>query len=147
MGKRPSAVATLVERSTRYLRVVPLPDGYKADAVRHAIAADLARLPPALRRSLTWDRGREMAEHQELAQQLGIDVYFCDPRRPWQRGSNENTNRLPRQYLAKGADLRQFSMRDLDAIAERINTRPRRVLDWTTAAELFWPRVRAEHVS
>jgi len=147
MGKRPSAVATLVERSTRYLRVVPLSRGYKADAVRHAIAADLARLPPALRRSLTWDRGREMAEHQELAQQFGIDVYFCDPRSPWQRGSNENTNRLLRQYLAKGADLRQFSMRDLDDIAERINTRPRRVLDWATSAELFWPRVRAEHVS
>lgn len=83
MGKRPSAVATLVERSTRYMWVAPLPDGYKADAVRHAIAGDLAQLPPALRKSLTWDRGREMAEHQELAAQLGIDVYFCDPRSPW----------------------------------------------------------------
>lgn len=146
-GQAPSAVATLVERSIRCLRVVPLPERYKADAVRHAIAAHLAELPPALRRALTWDRGREMAEHQEFAQQLGIDVYFCDPRSPWQRGSNENTNWLLRQYLAEGADLHQFSMRDLDDIAERINTRPRRVLHWATSAELIWPRVRAEHIS
>jgi IS30 family transposase len=146
MGKRPSAVATLVELGTRYLRIVPLPDGYKTDAVRHAIAADLAELPPGMRRSLTWDRGREMAEHQELAAQLAIDVYFCDPRSPWQRGSNENANRLLRQYLAKGADLRRFSLRDLDHIARRINTKPRRVLDWATSAELFWPHVRAEYV-
>jgi IS30 family transposase len=90
-----------------------------------AIAAELAQLAPALRRSLTWDRGREMAEHQQLAAQLGIDVYFCDPRSPWQRGSNENANRLLRQYLAKGADLQRFSLRDLDDIAERTNTRPR----------------------
>lgn len=80
MGKRPSTVATLVERSTRYVRILPLPHGYKADAVRHAIAHDLAQLPASMRLSLTWDRGREMAEHQELASQLGIDVYFCDPR-------------------------------------------------------------------
>jgi IS30 family transposase len=143
MGKRPSAVATLVERSTRFVRIVPLPNGYKAEAVRRALADDLAQLPPAMRRSLTWDRGREMAEHQELAAQLRLDVYFCDPRSPWQRGSNENTNRLLRQYLGKGADLRSFSTRDLDDIAARINSRPRRVLDWSTAREQFWPRVRA----
>lgn len=137
MGKRPSAVATLVERVTRFVRVVPLPDGYKADAVRRAITADLQQLPPTLRKSLTWDRGREMAEHQQLATDLGLDVYFCDPRSPWQRGSNENTNRLLRQYLAKGADLRAFSMQDLDDIARRINTRPRRVLEWATSADLF----------
>lgn len=137
MGARPSAVATLVERSTRYVRVIPLPDGYKAAQVRSAIAADLARLPPALRKTLTWDRGREMAEHQELAADLGMGVYFCDPRSPWQRGSNENTNRLLRQYLAKGADLRQFTAADLDDIADRINTRPRRVLDWASSAESF----------
>ncbi len=141
MGARPSAVATLVERSTRYVRVVPLPDGYKAAQVRSAIAADLALLPPALRKTLTWDRGREMAEHQELATDLGMGVYFCDPRSPWQRGSNENTNRLLRQYLAKGADLRQFTAADLDDIAHRINTRPRRVLDWTTSAESFLPHL------
>ncbi len=147
MGKRPSAVATLVERSTRYVRIVPLPHGYKADAVRRAIADDLAQLPPSMRRSLTWDRGREMAEHQQLAARLGLDVYFCDPRNPWQRGSNENTNRLLRQYLSKGADLRAFSMRDLDDIARRVNTRPRRVLGWATAHDRFWPHVRAASVS
>jgi IS30 family transposase len=92
------------------------------------------------------DSGREMAEHQELAAQLAIDVYFCDPRSSWQRGSNENANRLLRQYFAKGADLRRFSPRDLDDIARRINTRPRRVLDWATSAELFWPHVHAEYV-
>ena len=144
MGRRPSAVATLVERSTRYVRVIPLPDGYKADAVRAAITADLAGLYPEMRRSLTWDRGREMAEHQELSEELGIDVYFCDPRSPWQRGTNENSNRLLRQYLAKGADLSRFSKRDLYDIAEKINTRPRRVLNWASSTELFWPRVREE---
>lgn len=102
MGKRPSAVATLVERATRYVRVVQLPDGYRADAVRAAIANDLLRLPATMRKSLTWDRGREMAEHQELAAHLGMDVYFCDPRSPWQRGSNENTNRLLRQIPGQG---------------------------------------------
>ncbi|XUK64014.1 hypothetical protein ABMA10_18795 [Plantibacter sp. RU18] len=137
MGKRPSTVATLVERATRYVRVVPLHDGYKADAVRLAIARDLRELPPDLRKSLTWDRGREMAEHQQLSTDLELDIYFCDPRSPWQRGSNENTNRLLRQYLAKGADLRDFSRRDLDEIALRINTRPRHVLNWATSAELF----------
>lgn len=141
MGTRPSAVATLVERSTRFVRVVPLHAGIKADVVRRAITDDLRQLPPELRRSLTWDRGREMAEHQELAAELGLEVYFCDPRSPWQRGSNENTNRLLRQYLSKNADLRTYSMRDLDDIAHRINTRPRRVLDWSTSHEQFWPLV------
>jgi IS30 family transposase len=83
MGRRPSAVATLVERSTRYVRVVSLPDGIKADAVSAAIAADLQQIPPELRRSLTWNRGREMAHHQELSARIGIDVYFCDPRSPY----------------------------------------------------------------
>ena len=115
--------------------------------MRRAIAADLRQLPPWMRKSLTWDRGHEMAEHQELAADLGLEVYFCDPRSPWQRGSNENTNGLLRQYLAKGADLRQFSLRDLDDIAARVNTRPRRVLDWATSAELFLPHARARYVS
>lgn len=142
MGARPSAVATLVERSTRYVRVIPLPNGYKAAEVRAAIAAELGQLPPALRQTLTWDRGREMAEHQELAADLGMGVYLCDPRSPWQRGSNENTNRLLRQYLAKSADLRRFTTSDLAGIADRINTRPRRVLGWATAAESFLPHLR-----
>jgi IS30 family transposase len=147
MGKRPSADATLVERSTRYVRIVPLAHGYKAGALRRAIADDLAQLPPSMRRSLTWDRGREMAEHQQLAAQLGLDVYFCDPCSPWQRGSNENTNRLLRQYLSEGADLRAFSMRDFDDIARRVNTRPRRVLGWATAHDRFWPHVPGASVS
>jgi IS30 family transposase len=139
MGRRPTAVVTLVERSTRYLRVVPLPDGIKADAVRAAIAHDMRRLPAPMRRSLTWDRGREMAQHQELAADAGIDVYFCDPRSPWQRGTNENTNRLLRQYLPKQADLTSWSLRDLEDVAARINTRPRRTLGWSSAHDLFWP--------
>ena len=103
-------------------------------------------MPAALRKSLTWDRGREMAEHQQLAAHLRLDSYFCDPRSPWQRGSNENTDRLLRQYLAKGADLRQYSIRNLDDIAERINTRPRRVLDWDNSHDLFWFHVHAQCV-
>ena len=146
MGRRPSAVATLVERVTRYVRIVPLPDGYKADAVRLAIADDLRQLPIHLRKTLTWDRGREMAAHQELAGELGLDVYFCDPHSPRQRGSNENTNRLLRQNLPKGADLTSFSLRELDDIAGGINHRPRRVLEWATAAELFVPHLLAQRV-
>lgn len=145
MGKRPSAIATLVERQTRFVRIVPLPDGYKAGAVRRAVAEDLRFLPPALRQSLTWDRGREMAEHEELAADLGIQVDFCDPRSPWQRGSNENTNRLLRQYLAKGDDLSRFSLRELDDIASRINSRPRRVLGWDTDHKRFWPALQTAH--
>ena len=105
MGRRPSAVTTLVERSSRLVRVVALPAGIKADAVRAAVTANLAQLPPELRRSLTWDRGREMAEHELLTQELTLPVYFCDSRKPWQRGTNENTNRLLRQYLGKTANL------------------------------------------
>ncbi|WP_331712566.1 IS30 family transposase [Auraticoccus monumenti] len=144
MGRRPSAVATLVERSTRYVRVVALPDGYKADAVRRALTADLAQLPPSLRRSLTWDRGREMAEHEQLATDLGLQVFFCDPKSPWQRGSNENTNRLLRQYLAKGADLSAHTVSQLEKWAGRINRRPRRVLDWDTAATRFSAHLAAD---
>lgn len=145
MGARPSAVATLVERVTRYVRVIPLPNGYKASEVRAALVADLGQLPRAMRQTLTWDRGREMAEHQELAADLGMRVYFCDPRSPWQRGSNENTNRLLRQYLAKSADLRRFTTSDLADIANRINTRPRRVLGWANAAESFLPHFCDAH--
>jgi len=120
----------VVERATRYVRVVALPDGYRAGAVRRALTSDLAQLPPALRRSLTWDRGREMAEREQLAVEFGLRVFFCDPKSPWQRGSNENTNRLLRQYLVKGADLRALSAGQLEELAARTNTRPRRVLGW-----------------
>jgi IS30 family transposase len=134
MGRRPSAVATLFERSTRMVRVVDLPAGIKADAVRAAVTANLPQLPPELRRSLTWDRGREMAEHELLTQELTLPVYFCDSRKPWQRGTNENTNRLLRQYLGKTANLNALTRADLDDIEHRLNTRPRRILDWNTPA-------------
>lgn len=132
MGARPSAVATLVERSTRTVRLVRLP-GIKGPDVRAALVQNLRTLPKELLRTLTWDRGREMSEHERIAQTLGIDVFFCDPHSPWQRGSNENTNRLLRQYLPKQADLTRFTQTDLDRIAEKINTRPRRVLGWDTS--------------
>jgi IS30 family transposase len=136
-GARPSAVATLVDRATRYAMVVALPDGYKADAVARALITHMGRLPADQRRSLTWDRGREMAEHAVITAALSMPVFFCDPHHPWQRGTNENTNRLLRQYLHKSADLGSFIQDDLDAIAEKLNQRPRRVLGWATPAEAF----------
>ncbi|MFE0509474.1 IS30 family transposase [Streptomyces sp. NPDC058964] len=108
IGTRPSAIATLVERTSRYTAVVPLPDGIKAGHVAPHLARSLHGIPPQLRRTLTWDRGREMAEHQTITAETGIPIYPCKPRSPWQRGTNENTNRLLRQYLSKGADLRTF---------------------------------------
>jgi transposase, IS30 family len=128
LGKRPSAVATLVERTSRYLTLVALPDGYKAEQVRPALAAAVARLPEQLRRSLTWDQGKEMAEHTRFTVDTGVQVYFCDPRSPWQRGSNENTNGLLRQYLPRSGDLCQLDQAALDAIAAELNGRPRQTL-------------------
>jgi IS30 family transposase len=138
-GIRPSAVATLVDRKTRYTHVVALPDGYRAETVADALIAYLRRLPPPLRRSLTWDRGREMAEHERITEALGMPVYFCAPHHPWQRGTNENTNGLLRQYLAKGADLRTFTQADLDTIAATLNGRPRRVLEWDSPHQALEP--------
>ncbi len=106
MGRRPSAVATLVERSSRYLMLVALPDGIKAQAVQPALRDALHQVPAQLRRSLAWDRGREIATHADLSAQTGCPVYVCDSKIPWQRGRNENTNRLLRQYLARSEDLR-----------------------------------------
>jgi IS30 family transposase len=135
LGKRPSAVATLVERASRYLTLVALPDGYKAEQVRPALAAAVARLPEQLRRSLTWDQGKEMAEHTKFTVDTGVQVYFCDPRSPWQRGSNENTNGLLRQYLPRGADLRQLDQVALDAIAAELNGRPRQTLGFKAPSQ------------
>lgn len=143
MGSRPSAVATLVDRKTRYVRLVRLPDGIKANVVRQALTSSFHGLPAKQRLSLTWDRGRELAEHQELTAELGLPVYFCDKRSPWQRGTNENTNRLLRQYLPKNGDLRQFSQQDLNEIADKINTRPRKVLDWETSVNAFQASTKA----
>jgi IS30 family transposase len=136
LGRRPSAVATLVERASRYLTLVALPEGYKAEQVRPALAAAVARLPEQLRRSLTWDQGKEMAEHTRFTVDTGVQVYFCDPRSPWQR-SNENTNGLLRQYLPRGADLRQLDQAALDAIAAELNGRPRQTLGFKTPSQAF----------
>src|SRR5262245_14728561 len=129
---RPSAVATLVDRATRYTMVVALPDGHKADAVARALIDLMGRLPAHLRRSLTWDRGLEMAHHQSISVALSMPVFFCDPHHRWQRGTTENTNRLLRQYLPKKADLGCFPQDQLDSVATKLNHRPRRVLGWTT---------------
>ena len=136
-GARPSAVATLVDRATRYAMVVALPDGNKADAVARALIEHMGRLPTHLRRSLTWDRGREMAHHAVITAALSMPVFFCDPHHPWQRGTNENTNRLLRQYLHKNADLATFTQDELNVVAAKLNHRPRRVLGWATPAEAF----------
>ncbi len=136
-GSRGTAVGTLVERTSRYPLLFPVPDGYKAPAMRAALIGAIARLPGQLRRSLTWDHGKEMAEHVRFTVDTGVQVFFCDPRSPWQRGTNENTNGLLRQYLPKGTDLRALAPDALDAIAAELNGRPRETLGWRTPAERF----------
>jgi IS30 family transposase len=125
LGKRPTGIATLVERQTRYCQLVALPDGHGAEAVRDALAGSIGSLPEQLRRSLTWDQGKEMLEHAQFTIDSGIQIYFCDPHSPWQRGSNENTNGLLRQYVPKRTDLNRFSQEELDAVAAELNGRPR----------------------
>ena len=134
-GRGMSPVATLVERSTRYLMLVGLPDGHRAELVADALAAAITTLPRQLRRSLTWDQGHEMAEHARFTIDTGVDVYFCDPKSPWQRGSNENTNGLLRQYLPRHVSLRDYSQDDLDGIAAELNGRPRQTLGFKTPSE------------
>jgi IS30 family transposase len=130
-----SAIGTLVERSSRFVMLLHLPDAHTADAVRAAMTAKILTLPAALRRSITWDQGREMAQHAQFSIDTGVPVYFCDPHSPWLRGSNENTNGLLRQYFPKGISLRCFTEADLDAAAESLNGRPRETLGWQTPAE------------
>ncbi|WP_144681257.1 IS30 family transposase [Cellulosimicrobium sp. TH-20] len=137
MGKRPSAVATLVERTTRYLKIVPLPDGIKAKDVSIAVARALFNVPPGMCKSLTWDRGREMADHAFLSALIDAPVYFCDPRSPWQRGTNENTNRLLRQYLPRRTNMNATSNDELERIERLLNERPRQVLAWAAPTERF----------
>ena len=151
LGLRSSAIGTLVERTTRFTMLLHLPPmqdhgvprkkngpplaGHGAEAVRDAIAAAITTLPSELRRSLTWDQGAEMSQHAKLTIDTGIDVYFCDPQSPWQRGTNENTNGLLRQYFPKGTDLSRHNAEDLAAVAAALNGRPRKTLGWKTPAE------------
>jgi IS30 family transposase len=134
-GKRMSPVATLVERSTRFVMLVALPNGHKADLVADALAAKITTLPAALTRTLTWDQGHEMAQHERFTKATGVEVYFCDPKSPWQRGSNENTNGLLRQYLPKTLDFRSLTQADFDAIADQLNGRPRQTLGFKTPSQ------------
>jgi len=152
IGLSGSAIGTLVERTTRFTLLLHLPPmdghgsrarikngpataGHGAEAVRDAIADSIGTMPEQLRRSLTWDQGAEMAQHAQLRIDTGVEIYFCDPHSPWQRGSNENTNGLLRQYFPKGTDLARHSRADLDAVALALNTRPRKTLGWKNPAE------------
>jgi IS30 family transposase len=152
LGLGSSAIGTLVERSTRFTILLHLPRmpghaenprvkngpalaGHGAVAVRDAIAGAIGTLPERLRQSLTWDQGAEMAQHAQLRIDTGLQVYFCDPQSPWQRGTNENTNGLLRQYFPKGTDLSLHSSTDLDAVALALNSRHRKTLNWMTPAE------------
>jgi IS30 family transposase len=132
-----SAIATLVDRTSRYVRLVALPTGHDARAVRDALIPLLVGLPKTVRLTLTWDQGSEMAHHDEISTHLSEGVYFAHPGSPWQRGTNENTNGLLRQYFPKRTDLSLHTPADLCAVEERLNNRPRKILDWRTPAEVF----------
>lgn len=152
LGLESSAIGTLVERTTRFTMLLHLPRmeghgigrcahnrpplaGHGAEAVRDAIAASIGQLPEHLRRSLTWDQAAEMSQHAQLRIDTGLAIYFCDPRSPWQRGTNENTNGLLRQYFPKGTDMSRYGAEDLAAVAATLNERPRKTLNWKTPAE------------
>ena len=152
LGLGSSAIGTLVERTTRFTMLLHLPAmaghgrgprerngpplaGHGAEAVRDAIAREITTMPEQLRRSLTWDQGTEMAQHARLRIDTGVAIYFCDPHSPWQRGTNENTNGLLRQYFPKGTDLGAHGADDLAAVAAALNGRPRKTLGWKTPAE------------
>src|SRR5215216_2038674 len=136
MGGRTSAIATLVERQTRYCQLVALPEGRGAVEVCEALKQSIITLPAQLRRSLTWDQGSEMREHRRFSVESGVEVYFCDPPSPWQRGSNENTNGLLRQYFPKGESLAEVDQERLDEVAEKLNARARRSASQTPADKL-----------
>jgi len=131
-GSRMKAIATLVERKTRFVTLIALPNGHRADVVADALAAKIVELPEQLRRSLTWDQGKEMAAHARFTNETGVPVYFCDPRSPWQRGSNENTNGLLRQYFPKRTEIEHYTQADLDPVAAELNGRPRQTLGFKT---------------
>ena len=152
IGLNKSAIGTLVERTSRFTMLLHLPPmegfgttvrvknglplaGHGAQAVRDAIAAKITALPEHLRKTLTWDQGAEMAQHAQLRIDTSVEIYFCDPHSPWQRGTDENTNGLLRQYFPKGTDLARYDERELDAVAATLNNRPRKTLGWKTPAE------------
>ncbi len=164
LGVDSSAIGTLVERTTRFTMLLHLPRmaehgvsapikngpplaGHGAEAVRDSIACSIASLPEQLRKSLTWDQGAEMAQHVRLKIDTGLHVYFCDPHCPWQRGTNENTNGLLRQYFPKGTNLSAHSKNALEAVALTLNTRPRKTLGWKTPAEAFDEHLRVAHMT
>jgi IS30 family transposase len=130
-----SAIGTLVERATRFVILLHLPGRHGAVEVRDAMATAILQLPTSLRRSITWDRGVEMTEHEQFTIDTGVDIYFCDPHSPWQRGSNENTNGLLRQYFPKSTSLAHYTAADLQAAADSLNGRPRETLNWATPTE------------
>jgi IS30 family transposase len=132
-----SAIGTLVERSSRFVMLFRLPHGRSAETVRVALARQVSKLPKQLRRTLTWDQGKEMADHVRFNMDTDMQVYFCDPHSPWQRGSGENTNGLLRQYFPSTADLRQYSAAHLNAVAKELNNRPRQTLNWMKPSEVF----------
>jgi IS30 family transposase len=163
IGLNRSAIGTLVERTTRFTMLLHLPPmeghgttlrekngpalaGHGAEAVRDAIARTMFTLPEQLRRSLTWDQGAEMSQHAKLKIDPGLDIYFCDPHCPWQRGTNENTNGLLRQYFPKGTDLSTHGADDLLAVATALNSRPRKTLGWRTPAEALDLALQAAHI-
>jgi transposase, IS30 family len=137
-----SFIGTLVERQTRYVLLTHLGNDASTETVIRKIAEQIVRLPEQLRRSLTWDQGREMASHRQFTVATGVKVYFCDPHSPWQRGSNENTNGLLRQYFPKGTDLAAHDQAELDHVAAELNDRPRQTLDWLTPAEKMMQLLR-----
>jgi IS30 family transposase len=164
VGLGSSCIGTLVERTTRFTMLLHLPPmdghgcearvkngpalaGHGAEAVRDAIARTITTLPEQLRRSLTWDQGAEMTQHARLRIETGVAVYFCDPHSPWQRGTNENTNGLLRQYFPKGTDLSAHNADDLAAVAAALNARPRKTLGWKTPAESFDEALRSAQTS
>ena len=135
-GSKNSFIATLVERRTRYVMLAKV-SGKETQTVVAALAAQIQHLPKELRLSLTWDRGKELADHKSLKLTTDLDIYFCDPHSPWQRGTNENTNRLLRQYFPKGTDLSVHSQERLDEVARELNERPRKTLNYFSPAEKF----------